>query len=300
MMTRTYDAHAFDDLARLVAAKAGTTVSVCLPARDEAATIGRIVDIIRCNLADAGLVDEIVVIDDRSTDRTAAVAAAAGARVESTTALLAGYGPAGGKGDALWRSVHAAQGDVIVWCDADITNFDARFVTGLVGPLLVHPELGFVKGFYERSGGRVTELVARPLVSLLYPHLGSIVQPLSGEYAARRDIVEELPFVQGYGVDLGLMIDITERFGMEVVAQVDLGTRVHRNRPLGELGPMALAIMQTAFAKAALPVDRAAMATLMRPGCEPVDLVHVERPPLVSVPAYRRQRRKLGQRARSA
>lgn len=293
-LRRMYDGEQFD-LARLVAAKA-TTVSVCLPARDEASTIGPIIDAVRTELVSTGLVDEIVVLDDGSTDATASVAAAAGARVVSTAEVLADAGPPGGKGDALWKSVHVAHGDVIVWCDADVTNFDARFVVGLLGPLLTHPEIAFVKAFYERPlgdgepGGRVTELVARPLVSLLHPQLASIVQPLAGEYAGRRTLLEALPFVQGYGVDLGLLIDVVASCGIEAVAQVDLGVRTHRNRPLRDLSPMALAVMQTAMARAGLPIERA--ATLVRPGVEAVEVAHVERPPLVTVPAYRRSRRR--------
>ena len=157
----------------------------------------------------------------------------------------------------MWKSVFAADGDLIVWCDADITNFDGRFVIGLLGPLLERADVGFVKGYYDRpvdgkpgTGGRVTELVARPLISLLFPRLAGIVQPLSGEYAGRREVLEAVPFVQGYGVDLGLLVDISHRFGMESIAQVDLGVRLHRNRTLDELSPQALAVMQTAFTKA--------------------------------------------------
>jgi glucosyl-3-phosphoglycerate synthase len=177
----------------------------------------------------------------------------------------------------------------VVWCDADITNFGPRFVTGVLGPLLRDPAVGFVKGFYDRpldgergTGGRTTELVARPLIALLFPHLGGIVQPLSGEYGGRRDVLEAVPFVQGYGVDLGLLIDICEQFGLRSIAQVDLGERIHRNRSLDELSPQAMAIMQTAFTKADLTAD-AVTATLLRPGLQPLPMAHVERPPLASL-----------------
>ena len=222
-VARTYH-HATFDVAGLRAMKRGRTVSVCLPARNEAATVGDIVRTIRTELVDgAGLVDEILVLDDGSTDATADVALDAGARVESTAKLLPECGPGTGKGEALWKSVFAAEGDLIVWCDADITDFDARFVVGLLGPLLTRPEVGFVKGFYDRpvdgtpgTGGRVTELVARPLISLLLPPARpAIVQPLSGEYAGRREVLEEVPFVQGYGVDLGLLVDVSARFGLD-------------------------------------------------------------------------------------
>ncbi len=296
-LTRTYAAASFD-ARRLAHAKAGTTVSLCLPARDEGATIAAIVRRVRRHLVeDCGLVDEIVVIDDHSSDATAARAAAAGARVERVGDVLPELGPGAGKGEALWKSVHVADGDVIVWCDADIVDFDVGFVVGLLGPLLIHPEIAFTKGYYDRpliddeGGGRVTELVARPLVALLHPGLGAIVQPLAGEYAGRRSVLEGLPFAQGYGVDLGLLIDVVGRFGLEAVAQVDLGTRRHRNRPLADLGPMALAVMQTAFAKAGVPLDPAG-ATLVRPGGAPVELAHTERPPLLTVPAYRERRRR--------
>jgi glucosyl-3-phosphoglycerate synthase len=190
----------------------------------------------------------------------------------------------------MWRGLHAAHGDIVVWCDADITNFGPRFVVGLVGPLLTEPSVGFVKGFYDRpvkgepgTGGRTTELVARPLISLLFPRLACIVQPLAGEYAGNRELLEAVPFVQGYGVDLGLLVDISAEFGTEAIAQVDLGTRVHRNRTLDELSPQALAIMQTAFVKAGIPLNSAMAATLVRPGREPVPMAHVERPPLASL-----------------
>lgn len=274
-------------LADLVAAKGDTSVSVCLPARDEAATVGAIVESIRTHLVDgAGLVDELLVIDDHSSDRTAAVAADAGAAVVRTT-------DGQGKGEALWTSVVASKGDLIVWCDADVRAFDPAFVTGLLGPLLTRPGVGFVKGFYERplndqqeGGGRVTELVARPLIALLFPELAGVVQPLSGEYAGRREVLERLPFVQGYGVDLGLLVDVTRLIGPEGIAQVDLGVRHHRNRSLAELSPQALAVMQTALRRAGL--DAEAPAVLTRPGVPDVCIESGERPPPIESPTYRR------------
>lgn len=288
--------HGDFDARALVGAKRGRTVSVCLPARNEAATVGTIVGLIRRELiASIPLVDDLLVVDDHSTDATAEVAAAAGARVVSTADLLPEMGPGGGKGEALWKSVHASTGDVIAWCDADVTNFGAHFVVGLVGPLLVDPQLTFVKAFYERphdgrpgEGGRVTELVARPLLSLLYPQLAGVLQPLGGEYAGRRDVLEQLPFVEGYGVDLGLLIDVAARFGTQTIAQVDLGARVHRNRPLAELSPQALAVLHTGLRRAGVaPAEL--RARLLRPGLEPVSIGVDERPPLVQVPGYRRR-----------
>ncbi|MEX2293029.1 MAG: glucosyl-3-phosphoglycerate synthase [Acidimicrobiales bacterium] len=273
----------------------GHRVSVCLPARDEEVTVGAIVETIVSTLVErTGLVDEVLVIDDHSLDATAKVAEAAGARVVAVDDVLPDLNSGEGKGEALWKSVAAADGDLIVWCDADITDFGPRFIVGLVGPLLARPDIGFVKGFYDRpldgsahGGGRVTELVARPTIAALFPHLSSIVQPLAGEYAGRRSLLERLPFVQGYGVDLGLLIDIAELEGTEVIAQVDLGTRRHRNRTLDELSPQALAVLQTALGRAGQDFD--APATLVRPDLEPIEVSIGERPPLVEVPAYRRR-----------
>ena len=271
----------------LVAAKGDLTVSVCLPARDEEATVGAIVETIRTRLVDdLGLVDELLVVDDHSSDRTAAAAADAGAAVVRTT-------DGQGKGEALWTSMLASKGDLVVWCDADVREFDTAFVTGLLGPLLTDPAVGFVKGFYERplndrqeGGGRVTELVARPLVALLFPELDGVVQPLSGEYAGRREVLERLPFVQGYGVDLGLLIDVHRLVGLEAIAQVDLGVRHHRNRPLAELSPQAAAVMATALRRAGL--DPGDAVDLVPAGAAPVTVELGERPPPLESPAYRR------------
>jgi glucosyl-3-phosphoglycerate synthase len=262
-------------LGLLRAAKHGRTVSVCLPARDEAATIGPIVE--TC-LELAPLVDEVLVVDDGSTDATCAVAAAAGARVARTADVLPECGPGRGKGEAMWKSLHAASGDIVVWCDADVQNFSTAFVAGLLAPLLTTDDVVFVKAFYDRpldgrpqEGGRVTELVARPLIELLFPHLAFVAQPLAGECAGRREVLERLPFVKGYGVDLALLVDVAAGWGVDAIAQVDLGTRVHRNRPLSELAPQARAVMQTALARA---------------GSDGIEVD--ERPPMIDVPAYRK------------
>jgi glucosyl-3-phosphoglycerate synthase len=278
---------------------AGSTVSVCLPARDEEATIGAIVEEIRARHGGPdGLVDEIVVVDDGSLDGTGAVARVAGARVVSEREILPEAGPGSGKGNALWKSLHECTGDLVCWIDADLRNFEAHFVTRLLEPLLTQPDICFVKAYYHRSyegsptgGGRVTELVARPVLSLLFPKLADIVQPLGGEYAGRRDALEVLPFVEGWGVELGLLIDIVDRFGRDAVAQVDLGVREHRNRPLAELGPQALAILATGLRRAGLIETNAPYVELLRGAADgTVDAVPVEvreRPPIATVPGYR-------------
>ena len=278
---------------------AGSTVSVCLPARDEEATIGAIVEEIRGRLGGPdGLVDEIVVVDDGSLDGTGAVARAAGARVVAEREILPEAGPGSGKGNALWKSLHECTGDLVCWIDADLRNFESHFVTRLLEPLLTQPDVCFVKAYYHRSyagaptgGGRVTELVARPVLSLLFPKLADIVQPLGGEYAGRRDALELLPFVEGWGVEIGLLIDIIERFGRDAVAQVDLGVREHRNRPLAELGPQALAILATGLRRAGLIETNAPFVELLRGAADgTVDAVPVEvreRPPIATIPGYR-------------
>ncbi|MFN2608624.1 MAG: glucosyl-3-phosphoglycerate synthase [Acidimicrobiales bacterium] len=268
----------------LVVAKGSRRVSVCLPARDEAATVGDIVSVVVRELGDGlGLVDEVLVVDDGSTDATAAEARMAGATVVGAADVLVGAGPGRGKGEALWKAVAAATGDLLVFCDADLRGFDARFVTGLLGPLLVADAgVQLVKGFYDRpldgvagAGGRVTELVARPLLALLFPHLAHVLQPLGGEFAARREVLEAMPFVPGYGVDLALLVDVAARFGPDAIAQVDLGTRVHRNRPLGELAASAEAVLRAALGRAGVAVRA--------PGPDGPD-----RPPLAEVSGYRR------------
>jgi glucosyl-3-phosphoglycerate synthase len=276
-----------------------TLISVCLPARDEAATIGPIVAALRRDLIERdGLVDEIVVIDDGSTDATARVAAGQGARVFAESSILPELPSGSGKGNALWKSLFACRGDVICWLDADIRNFDTEFVTRLVRPLIDNPLVLFTKAYYHRplhgepnGGGRVTELVARPLLSHWFPGLRDIIQPLSGEYAGRRDILEALPFVEGWGVELGLLIDLAQRYGADVIAQVDLGVREHRNRPLDELGPQALAIFIAALRRAGVADVAPLSAKLVRFDDDhqrvalPVEVR--ERPPIRTVAAYR-------------
>jgi glucosyl-3-phosphoglycerate synthase len=286
---RSYPEGAFD-LEQLVAARAatGTTVSACIPARNEEATVGSVVAAIRSSLVDAApLVDEVVVVDDHSSDATARVAAEAGARVVDASQVLADHGEGHGKGEALWKSVHESTGDIVVWVDADIVDFDPNFVVGMVGPLLTDPDIDFVKGFYERpesdgvGGGRITELTARPLLSQFFPELADVAQPLAGEYAGRRSLLEQLPFVVGYAVDVALLIDAFRTVGIEGLAQVDLGVRHHRNRTLDELGPMALAVSQAILSRAG--VVPPGPAILRRPDREPLPVALHERPPLASL-----------------
>jgi glucosyl-3-phosphoglycerate synthase len=289
-------------LTALVEAKVrhGHTVSVCLPARDEEATVGRVVATVRQLLVERlPLVDEIVVIDDGSSDATAAAAAAEGARVFATEEVLPQLPPGSGKGNAMWKSLYVSEGDLLCWVDADIRNFRANFVARLLAPLLNDPDVGMVKGYYRRplhgeprGGGRVTELMARPVLSYLFPVLTRFVQPLSGEYAARRSLVETVPFVEGWGVEIGLLLDVVFRFGVQSVTQVDLGVREHRNRPLDELGPQALAILATALRRAGFDcTDPPFVAELVRYddqlAAERIPVVVSERPPMITVPEYR-------------
>jgi glucosyl-3-phosphoglycerate synthase len=249
-----HSAYHVDDLLQL---KAGRRISVCIPARDEESTVGRIVGVVRDELVlRHGLVDEIVVVDHDSHDGTGRVAAAAGATVHSADELLADFGAALGKGDVLWRSVHAASGDVIVWLDADLQGFGAHFVTGLLGPLLTDPEIALVRATYERNlggvageGGRVTELLARPVIGMLFPELAHIRQPLGGEYAIRRDVAEAMSFEPDYGVEMGLLLDVAGAYGVGSIAQVDLGERVHRNRPLTALREQSRQVLRAVLSR---------------------------------------------------
>jgi len=277
---------------RLLAAKGATSVSVCLPARNEDTTVGSIVETLRVDLLDTGIIDEIVVVDDHSTDDTAAVAKEAGARVADAASILPDFGGGHGKGEVLWKSLFVTEGDIVLWCDSDISEFGSRFVTGLLGPLLCEPGVDVAKGFYRRperereGGGRVTELVARPLLSLYFPELAGLRQPLSGEYGGRREVLERLPFFQGYGVDIGLLIDLAARFGVDGLVQVDLDIRLHRNRSLTDLGPQAMSIMQTVLSRVDIELAPA-VAELRRPGLAPVTVDVSERPPMIDVGSYR-------------
>ena len=247
---------------QLQAAEGGRTVSVVLPALNEAATVGAVIETIIPMLG--GLVDELIVLDSGSTDETEARALAAGARVVHREEALPEVPPQPGKGEALWRSLAATTGDVIVFIDSDLIDPDPMFVPRLVGPILTGDGIHLVRGFYRRpiklgdgqdanGGGRVTELVARPLLAALRPELGSIIQPLGGEYAGTRELLTSVPFAPGYGVEIGILIDTYDKFGLEGIAQVNLGVRTHRNRPLSELGPMSRQIIATLLTRCGIP-----------------------------------------------
>jgi glucosyl-3-phosphoglycerate synthase len=235
-----------------LAAAAMGQISVCLPARNEAATIGAIIEALE-PLRIRGLVDQLVVVDD-STDATADIARRLGAEVHDQATLMPELGPVRGKGDAMWRALSILRGELICFLDADSEHFGAHFAYGLLGPLITRPEISFVKGFYRRpfrvgattfpdGGGRVTELTARPTLKLFYPDLVEVQQPLAGEVAARRSLLEQLPFVTGYGVDIALLIDAYRMLGLSGLAQVDLDVRQNAHQPLRELGPMALEVL---------------------------------------------------------
>lgn len=254
------------DVATLTAAKRGRRVSVVLPALDEQATVGAVVAaVVPFTRGPAPLVDELVVLDSGSTDATRSVAADAGARVVTREQALPGVGLRPGKGEVLWRSLAATTGDLLVFLDSDLVDMDPGFVPALLGPLLTEPGVELVKGFYRRplrvrgapaerasapdateldtGGGRVTELLARPVIAALCPRLTGVIQPLGGEYAATRALLESVPFAAGYGVELGLLIDTERTRGLDAMAQVDLGVRKHRNRSLPQLGVMSRQIL---------------------------------------------------------
>lgn len=246
----------FVDTKGLAALKGRQRISVCIPTLDEAETIGSIVTTVREELMErAPLVDEILVIDSDSEDRTREIATAAGARVFQTAEIAPHAGTHPGKGENLWKALHASSGDIVCYLDGDISNFHAGFVTGLVGPLLEHPEIDYVKAYYERplshgdalhstGGGRVSEILVRPFISMFYPELNPILQPLSGEYAARRSLLETLAFPTGYGVEIAHLIDLAGAGKLHRIAQTDLVKRIHRNRDDGELGDTAFAILR--------------------------------------------------------
>lgn len=312
----TFSSLEYDDLQRLLSLKQqqGVTVSLALPTLNEEATIAEILGRVQEQLvAGVPLLDEVVLVDSGSDDRTREIAAAHGVPVFIHQETLPQYGAFAGKGEALWKSLYVTSGDIIVWCDTDIKNFHPRFVYGTLGPLLRERRLVYSKGFYRRpiqfgeqvqasGGGRVTELTARPLLNLFYPELSGMLQPLSGEYAGRRSALEAVPFFTGYGVETGLLIDLLERHGLGALAQVDLLERIHRNQELVPLSKMAFAITQVVIQR----MEQRQRVSLLEPVNQSMKLItqredsgfHLElreirdheRPPMARIPEYRRLR----------
>lgn len=295
----------------LCARKDGQCVSVVIPARNEETTVGSIVATIRRHFVERlPLVDELIVVDSRSTDRTAAVAAAAGATVVGQDDVLAGLDPMTGKGEALWKGLAASSGDLVVFIDGDLRDFSEHFVTGLLGPLLTEPAVCYVKGFYRRplergdwveadGGGRVTELLARPLLNLFWPELSGFVQPLAGEYAGRRSALVQVPFVADYGVEVGHLIDLLDLCGLDGLAQVNLGVRRHRHQSTHSLGVMSGQILLTVLDRlqrsGRFPIPPSMTLTQFRggrstdggPGPVHTELSLAERPPLAGLEVAR-------------
>ncbi|HEX8991151.1 MAG TPA: glucosyl-3-phosphoglycerate synthase [Anaerolineales bacterium] len=308
----TYHAGEFADVEHLLEAKRAQNlkVSLALPALNEEATVGNVIRTIKeALMTRTPLLDEIVLVDSDSTDQTREIAESLDIPVHIHQQLLPQLGTRTGKGEALWKSLYVTCGDIVVWIDTDIANIHPRFVYGLLGPLILHPEIQFVKGFYRRplkvdnklqagGGGRVTELTARPLLNLFFPELSGIIQPLSGEYGGRRRALEQMPFSSGYGVEIGLVIDVFEKYGLSSVAQVDLQERIHHNQPLESLSKMSFAIIQTAVRRiekrygTKLLEDVNKTMKLIRYGqqrllLDVVEIAEQERPPMVDVPEYR-------------
>jgi nucleotide-binding universal stress UspA family protein len=308
----TFSSTEFADLRRLVEAKErqGLTISVGLPTLNEEATVRRVIRAIRTRLMERfQLVDEIVVIDSDSDDRTREIAREEGVPVHIHSQILPGAGSYVGKGEALWKSLHVLRGDIVVWIDTDVSNAHPKFVYGIVGPLLMRPDLQFVKAFYQRplrvdgelqatGGGRVTELTARPILNLFFPELSGMVQPLSGEQGGRRALLEQLPFFTGYGIETGLLIDTLQRAGLGAIAQVDMKQRIHRNQTLLALSKMSFEILQVALRRVGeahgerLWDEANSSIKLITPEeggklhLEMHDIIATERPPMATVPAY--------------
>ncbi|MCL1814865.1 MAG: glucosyl-3-phosphoglycerate synthase [Treponema sp.] len=310
-LKNTWHHSKFSDISAMVTLKKKKRlkISLAFPTLNEEATIGKEILIMRTELMDRyPLLDEIVVIDSSSKDKTLKVAEQFGAKVFTSRLILPKYGSFRGKGENLWKSLYVLEGDIIVWVDADISNISPKFVYGLLGPLLENDQIGYVKAFYERpirssrgispsGGGRVTEILVRPLFSLFFPELARFIQPLSGEYAGRRSLLERLPFSVGYGVELGHLIDILEMDGMEALAQVDLDMRIHRNQTTEALGRMSHGILHTFFERAGkygksqlLSAMEAQHISLERLEAEHrvirTEISAIERPPMITLPEY--------------
>lgn len=309
----TYHHSQFWDLKKLVETKEklGLTISLCLPTLNEEKTIGKEVIIFKSELMNRyPLIDEIAVIDSGSEDDTLKVAANYGADTYLSSDILPGLEPKMGKGENLWKAIYQLKGDIIVYVDADITNIHPRFVYGLVAPLIYREEVKYVKAFYDRplafsgnvrasGGGRVTEILVRPLFSLFFPELTTIIQPLSGEYAVRREVLEQIAFPIGYGVETSHLIDVHHKFGLEAFAQTDLDKRVHENKPTISLGKMSFGILQTFIkrAKALGILEKADHETILRQfqvtrdqyEQNLIEIVEEERPPMIEIEEYRKK-----------
>ncbi|NTW03445.1 MAG: glucosyl-3-phosphoglycerate synthase [Oscillochloris sp.] len=312
----TFSSTEYDDLNQLFALKRqqGVTISLALPTLNEEQTISEIIEQVQEHLMRrVPLLDEIVLIDSGSDDRTREIAIAHGLPVHIHQEILPQYGAFRGKGEALWKSLYVLNGEIIIWCDTDIKNFHPRLVYGVLGPLLRERRLVYSKGFYRRpiqfgeriaasGGGRVTELTARPLLNLFYPELSGMLQPLSGEYAGRRSALESVPFFTGYGVETGLLIDLLEQQGLNAIGQVDLLERIHRNQELQPLSKMAFAITQVVIQRMEQrqrvsllePVNQTMkLITQREDGSFHLDLREIrdhERPPMLRIPEYRLRR----------
>lgn len=309
----TYHHSQWSDLRALVQEKERKKlkISLCIPTLNEEKTIGKEIVIFKSELMSRyPLLDEIAVIDSGSSDKTCEVASSFGARVYSSAQILPECGFKRGKGENLWKAIYQLEGDVIVYVDADIRNIHARFVYGLLGPLIMRPEVMYVKAFYDRplslskgvrvsGGGRVTEILIRPLFSLFFPELAAIIQPLSGEYAVRREVLEKINFPVGYGVETSHLIDVYNGWGMQAFAQTDLDQRIHRNQSTQNLGRMAFGILQTFISRAAaagILKNLPDMSHIMRQfqvqndkAYEQVEyeINEDERPPMITIPAYK-------------
>ncbi|MCB1070766.1 MAG: glucosyl-3-phosphoglycerate synthase [Verrucomicrobia bacterium] len=314
LSTNTFHFSQFGDLRALVEAKEklGLTISVCIPTLNEEATIGKTVVIMKSELMDRHrLIDELAVIDSGSTDKTLEVAREFGADVYLASEILPEMEPKRGKGENLWKAIHQLKGDIICYLDADIKNIHHRFVYGLVAPLIHRPEIKYVKAFYDRplvfsegvrpsGGGRVTEILVRPLFSLFFPELTAVIQPLSGEYAVRREVLEKIPFPIGYGVETSHLIDVYDKYGLSAFGQTDLNQRIHRNQPTADLGKMAFGILRAFLSRLkslGMVKDLPDLSVMLRQfqardtAYEEIEfeIREEERPPMNTIPAYRKK-----------
>ena len=310
----TYHHSDFWDLKEMVKhkEKKNLKISLCIPTLNEEKTIGKEVVLFKSELMNRyPLLDEIAVIDSGSQDKTLEVAANFGADTYLSSEIIPSLGVKMGKGENLWKAIYQLEGDIIVYVDADIKNIHPRFVYGLIAPLIYRDEVKYVKAFYDRplamsnnvrvsGGGRVTEILTRPSFSLFYPELTAIIQPLSGEYAVRREVLQEIPFPIGYGVETSHLIDVYDKYGLEAFAQTDLDKRVHRNQATASLGKMAFGILQTFLRRAndhgKLSVNQE-ISTILRQFQAKADdyqltekeIIEDERPPMITIEEYRKK-----------